>query len=101
MSLGPLERYSGGGGPPHRLDGRPTRTPTLASVCWAVATPVGWWRPRPPRPWGLPSGLIGALLIGALERGERVHAAMIARGWDGTIRTLDGTEARSPGSTEA
>jgi len=40
--------------------------------------------------WGLLSSLIGVLFVRAFERGERVHAAMIARGWDGTIRTLDG-----------
>ena len=43
--------------------------------------------------WGLLTGLIGMLLIRSFERGERVHAAMLARGWDGTIRTLDGSAA--------
>jgi cobalt/nickel transport system permease protein len=42
--------------------------------------------------WGLLTGLIGVLFLRSLERGERVHNAMLARGWDGTIRTLDGTE---------
>jgi cobalt/nickel transport system permease protein len=39
--------------------------------------------------WGLLTGLIGVLFLRTLERGERVHAAMVARGWDGTLRTLD------------
>lgn len=39
--------------------------------------------------WGLLTGLVGMLLIRSFERGERVHAAMLARGWDGTIRSLD------------
>jgi cobalt/nickel transport system permease protein len=39
--------------------------------------------------WGLLTNLIGVLFVRAFERGERVHAAMIARGWDGTIRSLD------------
>jgi cobalt/nickel transport system permease protein len=39
--------------------------------------------------WGLLTSLIGVLFLRAFERGERVHAAMVARGWDGTIRTLD------------
>jgi cobalt/nickel transport system permease protein len=39
--------------------------------------------------WGLLTGLIGILFLRAFERGERVHAAMLARGWDGTVRTLD------------
>lgn len=42
--------------------------------------------------WGLLTGLIGVLFLRAFERGERVHAAMLARGWDGTIRTLDGAD---------
>jgi len=44
--------------------------------------------------WGLLTGLIGVLLLRALERGERVHAAMLARGWDGTPRALDGADGR-------
>jgi len=32
--------------------------------------------------------LIGLLLIRALERAERVHGAMCARGWDGRVRSL-------------
>ncbi len=42
--------------------------------------------------WGLFTGLIGILFLRAFERGERVHAAMVARGWDGMIRTLDDPE---------
>ena len=42
--------------------------------------------------WPLGSGLIAALMLRSFERGERVHAAMIARGWDGTVRSLDGPE---------
>jgi cobalt/nickel transport system permease protein len=38
--------------------------------------------------WGLLTGLIGVLFLRAFERGERVHAAMLARGFDGTLRTL-------------
>ena len=39
--------------------------------------------------WGLLGGLIGMLFLRTFERAERVHDAMIARGWDGTIRSLD------------
>jgi cobalt/nickel transport system permease protein len=42
--------------------------------------------------WGLLTGLLGLLFLRAFERGERVHAAMLARGWDGMIRSLDGAE---------
>ncbi len=45
--------------------------------------------------WGLLTGLIGMLLVRSFERGERVHAAMLARGWDGTIRSLDGPGAEA------
>jgi len=39
--------------------------------------------------WGLLTGLIGVLFLRSFERAERVHAAMLSRGWDGTLRTLD------------
>ena len=46
--------------------------------------------------WGSLTGMIGVLFVRAFERGERVHSAMIARGWDGTVRNLDAAEGRSP-----
>jgi cobalt/nickel transport system permease protein len=39
--------------------------------------------------WSLLGGLIGLLFLRTFERAERVHDAMIARGWDGTIRSLE------------
>ncbi len=39
--------------------------------------------------WSLLSGMIAMLLLRSFERSERVHCAMIARGWDGTIRSLE------------
>jgi cobalt/nickel transport system permease protein len=39
--------------------------------------------------WGLLTGLIGLLFLRTFERSERVYGAMVARGWDGTIRSLD------------
>jgi cobalt/nickel transport system permease protein len=42
--------------------------------------------------YGLLTGLIGMLFLRSFERGERVHAAMLARGWNGTVRTLDGAD---------
>lgn len=39
--------------------------------------------------WGLLTGMIAMLFLRTFERGERVHAAMLARGWDGTSRGLD------------
>jgi cobalt/nickel transport system permease protein len=40
--------------------------------------------------WRSSAFLIGMLLIRAMGRAERVHGAMLARGWDGRVRTLDG-----------
>ncbi len=37
----------------------------------------------------LAGGLIGLLFLRAFERAERVHGAMVARGWQGTLRSLD------------
>jgi cobalt/nickel transport system permease protein len=39
--------------------------------------------------WGLLTGLIGLLFLRSFERSERLYGAMVARGWDGTIRSLD------------
>jgi cobalt/nickel transport system permease protein len=39
--------------------------------------------------WSLLTGLIGLLFLRTFERAERVHGAMLARGWDGAIRSLD------------
>ncbi|WP_165222165.1 cobalt ECF transporter T component CbiQ [Aquisphaera insulae] len=44
-------------------------------------------------PWTTLSGLIGVLLIRSLDRAERVHSAMLARGWDGNLRRLDDPRA--------
>lgn len=39
--------------------------------------------------WKTLSQLIGMLLIRSLNRAERIHGAMCARGWDGEVRWLD------------
>lgn len=39
--------------------------------------------------WQVAAQMIGMLLIRALGRSERVYGAMCARGWNGTLRTLD------------
>jgi cobalt/nickel transport system permease protein len=39
--------------------------------------------------WSLLTGLIGMLFLRTFERAERVHGAMVARGWDGAIHSLD------------
>ena len=38
--------------------------------------------------------MIGTLFIRSYERGERVYAAMVARGFDGQTRTLDSLNFR-------
>jgi cobalt/nickel transport system permease protein len=45
--------------------------------------------------WGLLTGLIGMLFLRTFERAERVHGAMVARGWDGVLRSLDEGNNRS------
>ncbi len=41
--------------------------------------------PRSPRHWPTLARSLGALFIRSYERGERVHLAMLSRGYDGTI----------------
>lgn len=38
---------------------------------------------------GIAASLTGMLFMRSLERGERVHAALLARGWDGRRRSLE------------
>jgi cobalt/nickel transport system permease protein len=38
--------------------------------------------------WQSGAGLVGILFIRTLDQAERTHLAMIARGYDGTIRLL-------------
>jgi len=40
-------------------------------------------------------GMIGSLFVRTLERGERIYAAMLARGFDGTVRTLSQFHVRA------
>ena len=42
--------------------------------------------PRSPRNWPALARTLGALFIRSYERGERVHLAMLSRGYDGTTR---------------
>jgi len=39
--------------------------------------------------WSLLTGSVGILFLRTFERAERVHGAMVARGWTGVIRSLD------------
>lgn len=41
------------------------------------------------RRWLTGGEMIGLLLLRAMERAERTHRAMLARGWDGSARSLD------------
>ena len=44
------------------------------------------------RDWSADAQMIGLLLVRAMERAERTHRAMLARGWDGSVRFLDGED---------
>jgi cobalt/nickel transport system permease protein len=39
--------------------------------------------------WSLLTSMIATLLLRSFERSERVHLAMLSRGWNGTIRSLE------------
>jgi cobalt/nickel transport system permease protein len=47
------------------------------------------FRRRSALSWRLLTSMISMLLMRSFERAERVQGAMIARGWDGTLRTLE------------
>jgi cobalt/nickel transport system permease protein len=55
----------------------------------ATARRARTFRRRGSLSWTLLGGLIGMLFLRTFERAERVHDAMIARGWTGTIRSLE------------
>jgi cobalt/nickel transport system permease protein len=55
----------------------------------ATARRARTFRRRNALSWGLLGGLIGMLFLRTFERAERVHDAMVARGWSGAIRNLD------------
>jgi len=50
--------------------------------------------------WKGSAQLIGMLLIRAMQRAERVHGAMCARGWDGHVRFLDDARSHSARSQQ-
>ena len=46
--------------------------------------------PRSPRHWPILARSLGALFVRSYERGERVHLAMLSRGYDGALPRTDG-----------
>jgi cobalt/nickel transport system permease protein len=57
----------------------------------AIARASRGFRARSPQAWPALSGAVGAGFIRAFERGERVHLAMLARGYDGALPEAPGT----------
>jgi cobalt/nickel transport system permease protein len=55
----------------------------------ATARRARSFRHRSALSWRLLTSLISMLLLRSFERAERVQGAMTARGWDGTLRTLN------------
>ncbi|MEX1279168.1 MAG: cobalt ECF transporter T component CbiQ [Acidimicrobiia bacterium] len=53
------------------------------------------WHPKARRSLRAAGSMAGALLVRAYERGERVHQAMVARGYDGVMPTLFPPSARA------
>lgn len=60
------------------LRARASRSPAPACRPWRPGRAVWLWR--------MNGALLGTLFLRALARGERVHHAMLARGYDGTPR---------------
>ncbi|MCX6402023.1 MAG: cobalt ECF transporter T component CbiQ [Propionibacteriales bacterium] len=56
--------------------------------------------PRSPRQWPALARTLGALFVRSYERGERVHLAMLSRGYDGRLPDLD-TPPRSSAATRS
>ena len=52
--------------------------------------------PRSPRHWPVLARSLGALFIRSYERGERVHLAMLARGYAGTLPDLSRPDLSRP-----
>lgn len=50
--------------------------------------------PRSPRHWPVLARSLGALFIRAYERGERVHLAMVSRGYTGTLPEMSSHPGR-------
>ena len=53
------------------------------------------------RQWSLGAQLVGMLLVRGISRAERVHGAMCARGWDGTIRRLPDLSKTPPSESNS
>jgi cobalt/nickel transport system permease protein len=54
--------------------------------------------------WRILANSVGMLFLRSIERGERVHRAMVCRGWSGEWRWLDEaspTQSRQSGSESA
>ena len=54
-----------------------------------VARDSRGFRARSPRAWPVLAAGTGALFIRSYERGERVHLAMVSRGWNGRMPVTD------------
>ncbi|MBW1604427.1 cobalt ECF transporter T component CbiQ [Streptomyces sp. JJ66] len=59
-----------------------------------VAQASRGYQARGPRQWGTLAKTAGALFIRSYERGERVHLAMLSRGYTGTLPALDAGRAQ-------
>lgn len=64
----------------------------------ATARAARGFQPRNPKAWPALANGVGTLFIRSYERGERVHLAMLSRGFDGTMPDLGDVQS---GSTHA
>lgn len=58
----------------------------------AVARASRGFVARNPKHWPVLARSVGALFIRSFERGERVHLAMVSRGYTGRMPSMDGVE---------
>ena len=60
-----------------------------------IAQEARGFRATSPRSWPTLASMLGALFVRSFERGERVHLALISRGYDGRLPTAQATMPRS------
>ncbi len=60
-----------------------------------IAQEARGFRATSPRAWPTLGSMLGALFVRSFERGERVHLALISRGYDGRLPAVEATMPRS------
>ncbi|HOI03198.1 MAG TPA: CbiQ family ECF transporter T component, partial [Dermatophilaceae bacterium] len=81
-----------------RDDNSPYQQQAVASLAelrgMAAGTITRGFDARSPRQWPVLATCLGALFVRSYERGERVHLAMLSRGYAGSLPVLDAAPLR-------